>query len=174
VRRRRAEKGGPREEPADHALGRSRGGFGTKFHLVTDGNGIPLAVVVTPGQSHESKSFETALTAIRAPRSVAGSRRQLPDAVAGDKGYSFRPIRDWLRRRHIERVIPQKGDQVGRRGGHRAFDERKYRRRCVVEQCVGWLKECRRVLTRYEQYAVNYVAVLKLAFVERYLRLLTR
>ena len=54
------------------------------------------------------------------------------------------------------------------------IDRAAYRRRDVVEQCAGWLKECRRVLTRYEQYAVNYVAVLKLAFVERYLRLLTR
>jgi len=69
-------------------------------------------------------------------------------------------------------VIPQKDDQVGGKGGHRVFDSAKYRRRCVIEQCIGWLKEARRVLTRFEKLAVNYLAMLKLAFVDRYLRIL--
>ena len=42
-------------EPADHALGRSRGGFPTKLHLVTDGTGLPLAAALSAGQAHESK-----------------------------------------------------------------------------------------------------------------------
>jgi transposase len=71
-------------------------------------------------------------------------------------------------------VIPQKADQVGGRGGHHTFDKKKYRRRSVIEQCIGWLKECRRVLTRFEKYAVHYLAMLKLAFLERYLRILAR
>ena len=92
--------------------------------------------------------------------------------MAGDKGYSFKWIRDWLRTRGIERVIAQKSNQEGRRGGHNKFDKSKYKRRHVVEQCVGWLKECRRVLTRFEKLAVNYIAMLQLAFVLRYLRIL--
>ena len=52
-------------EPEDHALGRSRGGFGTKVHLVVDGNGLPLSGVVTAGQSHESKSLEPTVEAVR-------------------------------------------------------------------------------------------------------------
>jgi transposase len=104
---------------------------------------------------------------------VVGRPRRLPDAVAGDKAYSSQRIRSWLRGRNVERVIAQKHDQVGRKGGHRAFDSAKYRRRCVIEQCVGWLKEARRVLTRFEKLAVNYLAMLRLAFVDRYLRLLT-
>ena len=164
--------GGPPEEPKDHALGMSRGGTGTKFHLVSDGKGTPLAVTVTAGQAHESKSFEDALDAVRIPQSSPGRPRKRPDAVAGDKGYSFKWIRDWLRVRGIERVIAQKSNQEGRRGGHNKFDKAKYRRRHVVEQCVGWLKESRRVLTRFEKLAVSYLAMLKLAFVLRYLRLL--
>jgi len=42
-----------------------------------------------------------------------------------------------------------------------------------MERCVGWLKECRSVATRYEKLALNYVAMVKLACIERYLRLLT-
>ena len=160
-------------EPHDHGLGRSRGGFGTKLHLVTDGRGTPLAAAVTPGQTHESKALRAAMAAAR--RRPDGTRRQgaaLPQAVAGDRAYSCAWIRTWLRKRGIERVIPQRSDQVGRRGGHRRFDPAKYRRRHVIEQCVGWLKELRRIGTRYEKLAVNYLAMVGLGFVVRYLRLL--
>jgi len=150
----------------------SRGGTGTKFHLLTDGRGTPLAVKVTAGQAHESKSFEDVLDAVHIPQAGPGRPRRRPDALAGDKGYSYKWIRDWLRVRGIERVIAQRSNQEGRRGGHRTFDRAKYKRRHVVEQCVGWLKECRRVLTRFEKLAVNYQAMLLLAFVLRYLRLL--
>lgn len=111
------------------------------------------------------------MDAVRVPSS-SGPQRRRPRAVAGDKGYSFGWIRTWLRKRGIERVISQRSDQVDRTGGHRYFDKAKYRRRHIIENCVGWLKECRRVLTRFEKLAVNYEAMLKLAFVLRYVRVL--
>ncbi len=43
------------DEPADHALGRSRGGFSTKIHLLCDRHGHPLHFHLTPGQTHESR-----------------------------------------------------------------------------------------------------------------------
>ena len=49
------------DEPRDHALGRSVGGFSTKVHLVSDGNGVPLNATVTKGQAHESTQFEATL-----------------------------------------------------------------------------------------------------------------
>ena len=128
---------------------------------------------MTAAQAHESRSFEEVMDAVRIPSAGPGRPRQRPNVLAGDKGYSFKWIRDWLRTRGVERVIAQKSNQQGRRGGHKKFDHGKYRRRHVVEQCVGWLKECRRVLTRFEKLAVNYVAILQLAFVLRYLRILT-
>lgn len=162
---------GGAEEPEDHGLGRSRGGWGSKIHLVTDGNGLPLAAVVTPGQSHESKSFEDSLDAVRIPHHCgAGRPRRRPAALAADKGYSYRRIRHWLHRRKIEPVIPQRSNQVGRVGGHRSFDRAKYKRRNVVERCVSWLKECRRVATRYEKLAVNYLGMIDLAIIQRLLR----
>jgi transposase len=56
--------------------------------------------------------------------------------------------------------------------GRVRFDEGAYKRRAVVEQCVGWLKECRAVATRFDKLAVNYLATVKLAMIQRYLRLL--
>lgn len=167
-----SQKRGPEGEPEDHALGRSRGGYGTKFHLVTDGRGLPLSVTVTPGQAHESKSFEHVLDAVVVPQHRPGRPRRRPDSIAADKGYSFRRIRRWLHRHKIEPVIPQRSNQEGRVGGHRKFDKAKYRQRNVVERCVGWLKESRRIGTRYEKLALNFLAMLKLAFVLRYLRVL--
>jgi len=103
---------------------------------------------------------------LRGPR----GRARRPERVAGDKGYSYGFIRRWLHRRKVRPVIPQRKDQVGGRGGCREFDARAYRSRNVIERCVGWLKECRRVATRFEKLALNYLAVLKLALIERLLR----
>jgi transposase len=54
------------------------------------------------------------------------------------------------------------------------IDRAAYRRRDVVEQCAGWLKECRAVATRFDKLAVNYLATVKVAMSQRYLRLLTQ
>ena len=53
-----------------------------------------------------------------------------------------------------------------------AFDKRAYRRRSVIECCIGWLKECRRIGTRFEKLAVSFLAMIKLALIGRYLRIL--
>ena len=53
------------------------------------------------------------------------------------------------------------------------FDREMYKRRSAVERCVGWLKECRAVATRFDKLGVNYLATVKWAMVQRYLRLLT-
>jgi len=138
--------------------------------LVTDGQGLPLAAVITPGQAHESKSFEDSLNAVRIPHCGPGRPRRRPTALSADKGYSYRRIRHWLHRHKIQSVIPQRSNQVGRIGGHRGFDKAKSRRRNVVERCVGWLKECRRVATRFEKLAVNDLGMIDLAIIQRLLR----
>jgi transposase len=165
------EKGGA-GEPPDHALGRSRGGFSTKLHLVTDGRGLPLAVEATAGQRHESTQFEVLMDAVRIgqPR---GRPRSRPGRVAGDKAYSLDRIRAWLRRHAIGAVIPERSDQAARhRGRPFAFDREAYRRRSIIECCVGWLKECRRIATRFEKLAVNFLAMVKVSIIERILRIL--
>lgn len=104
---------------------------------------------------------------VRIPQPV-GRPKQRPEALAGDKGYSCRHIREWLKKRGIKDVIPTKSNEKPRPG----FDKEAYRRRNVVERCIGWLKECRRILTRFEKLAVNFVAMFKLAMIRRYFRVL--
>jgi transposase len=156
-------------EPADHALGRSQGGYGTKVHLVCDSDGHGLGVLLTVGQRHESVVFEVVMDTV-AVRRRSGQRRRRPQRVAGDKAYSNRRIRNWLRRRKIEAVIARPDDQRARLGERaESFDRERYRQRNVVERLIGWLKECRRIATRYEKLAVNFLAMLKLALIVRYL-----
>ena len=163
-------------EPADHALGRSQGGFGTKFHLVTDGAGTPLAVKITAGQVGEVTQAESvigrALTTLMAGRRQRGRRRHKPERAAGDRGYSARRVRDWLVGQRIEPVIPHKANEKARHDPAAWFDRVAYRGRSVIEQCVGWLKEFRRIGTRYEKLGVNYEGMFHLAMIKRYFRLL--
>ncbi len=154
-------------EPRDHALGRSRGGYGSKIHLTCDANGLPMAVTVTAGQRHESTQFEAVMGRVRVP-GRSGRPRTRPRRLAGDKGYSYPRIRRYLRRRGIRAVIPTRKNQVRIRG----FDKQSYRRRNVVERCIGWLKERRRLATRFEKLAENFLAMVKLAMLERLLKAL--
>ena len=62
-------------------------------------------------------------------------------------------------------MIPTRKDQPR----VRHFDKSAYRRRNVVERLVGWLKERRRLATRFEKLAENFVAMIKLAMMERLL-----
>jgi len=101
-----------------------------------------------------------------------GRPRTRPARLAADKAYRGRRIRDWLRQYGIKRVIPSAENERARHDGRVKFDKLAYRRRSIIENCVGWLKECRRIATRFEKLAVNYLGMLKLAMIERYLRLL--
>ena len=148
------------QEPADHALGRSRGGFGTKLSLVCDEQGTPLGVALGPGQEHDIRRLVEVL------RAALPLGR--PERLAADKAYSVAWVREWLRERGVEPVIPSRKDQKPDRG----FDREEYRKRNVVERLVSWLKESRRVATRFEKLAVHYLGMVKLALIRRLLRVI--
>lgn len=151
------------QEPPEHALGRSQGGFSTKVHLICEGHSTLLAVWVTPGQRHESQAFAAVM--LRAKRPRRAGRPRWPRQVAGDKGYSYPGIRQWLHRHHITAVIPTRKDQPR----EAAFDRAAYRRRNLIERVVGWYKEYRALGTRYDKLAVNYVALWILAIIDKLL-----
>jgi transposase len=151
-------------EPQDHALGRSRGGFGTKTHFVCDSHGIILAVWVTGGQRHESKGFEPVMARAARPRRAGRSR--WPDQGVGDKGYSYPQVRRWLQQHHLEAVIPTRKDHPRQAD----FDRESYRRRNIVERAVGWFKWCRALAFRFDKLAVNYVALWIIANIQFLLR----
>jgi len=169
-----ADRAAKVEHPPDEALGRSRGGPTTKLHLACDGRGRPLAVVLTPGERHESTQLGAVLDAIRVPRQGGcGRPRKRPDHVIADKGYSYPACRALLRRRGIPHTIPERRDQRRRRATRRgrplAFDRARYRSRNVAERGINALKQWRGVATRHEKRAVNYRAVVVIAALLRWL-----
>lgn len=96
--------GGIRTEPADHALGRSRGGLTTKLHLGCEQAQKPLSVVLTAGHRGDSPQFTAVLDGIRVPRPGGGRPRTRPDRVLADKAYTSKANRRYLRRRGINRL----------------------------------------------------------------------
>ncbi|MFE7795681.1 IS5 family transposase [Streptomyces sp. NPDC057460] len=171
------ELGDPGRSQARQALGRSRGGLTTKVHLAVDSRGLPLSIVLTPGNTNDATAFGQVLEGIRVPRAGTGRPRTTPDRVLGDKAYSSRAIRRLLRRRGIAATIPERRDQAAnrrRRGAHGgrppAFDKVVYRDRNVVERCFARLKQFRAIATRFDKLADRYRAGIVLVSLILWLR----
>ena len=161
------------QEPEDHALGRSCGGFSTKIHVLCDGHGHPLDFHLTAGQAHETTALVPLLEGAE-ERVVDGDGDgepiAWPVALAGDKGYRADWIDEYLTELGMKPVIPSKEDE-DRSARPVEFDKDIYRRRSIVECLIGWLKECRRIFSRFEKTAKNFGGMIKMAFIQRYLRL---
>jgi transposase len=165
----RWKKGDP-EEPADHALGRSRGGFSTKIHILCDGLGHPLHFHLTPGQAHESTVLDAVLKGADCRLFHGdGERIAWPVALGGDKGYRADWIDEYLLGLGISPVIPSKENEASN-ARPVEFDRDAYRQRNIVERLIGWLKESRRIFSRFEKTAKNFGGMLKIAFIQQYLR----
>ena len=133
----------------DQALGRSRGGFGTKIHGSFDGLGHPVELLVTAANESDIAQAEALL---------AG---HTPEAVIADKGYDKKALVDEIESRGAEAVIPtQKG-----RKEQRAVDRHLYKERNLCERFWSKVKQYRRVATRYEKKAVNFLAFVQVAAV---------
>lgn len=138
------EKNLESEEPVDHALGRSRGGYGTKIHILCDATGRPLHFELSAGQVHDFSMLDTLL--VQADKALLyddGLPMLWPVALAGDKGYRAHWIDEFLLELGITPVIPCKENQ-DRSARLVPFDKPAYRRRSIIECLIGWLKESRR------------------------------
>ena len=111
------------------ALGHSQGGFSTKVHLRAAGEKQLMTFVLTPGQRHEAVGLEAPMAGGAVKRSGQGRPKHRPGRVVGDKAYSSRHIRGYLRRRGIRTTIPHRENE------HRSgpFDRAIYRLRERVE-----------------------------------------
>ena len=95
-----------------------------------------------------------------------------PVALTADKGYRADWIDAYLLDLGIKPVIPSKENE-DRSARPVVFDKEKYRDRNIVERLIGWLKECRRIFSRFEKTAKNFAGMIKMACIQRYLRLAT-
>lgn len=163
--------------PSRRGLGRSRGGLTSKIHLAGEGGCRPLALLLTPGQWGDAPQFIPILERIRVRRPGGGHPRTRPDHLGGDKAYSSRRNRRYLRRRQIKHTIPEPKDQRahrtrrGSRGGRPAgFDKTMYKRRNEVERTINALKNFRAVATRFDKRAYVFYGSVTVAAIRLWLR----
>lgn len=133
------------------ALGRSRGGFSTKIHVAVNGLGLPVRLLLTAGQAPDIRQAEALLADLLGD--VPGQ------AVIADKGYDGDALVAAIRAGGAEPVIPPMRHRVE----PRAYDEHPYKERNLVERFIGRIKEWRRVATRYEKTARNFLAFVHIA-----------
>jgi transposase len=136
-------------------MGRSRGGLTTKIHALTDANGLPLELILTPGQAGDCPAAEGLL-----------GRLRRDTIVLADKAYDA----DWLRRRiEAAGAAPNIPSMVDRRW-KACFSPALYRARNRIERFFNRIKHFRRIATRYEKHAANFLAMLKLAAAQLWMR----
>lgn len=163
--------------PGREALGRSRGGLTTKIHLVADRRCRPIARILSPGQHGDSPRFIPLMGQVRIQRRGPGRPRTKPGRAMGDKAYSSKANRAYLRRRGIKAVIPVKKDQAANRrkrgsagGRPPVFDREAYKERNTVERCFNKLRQFRAVATRYDKRARIYQGTVDVASIRIWLR----
>ena len=142
-RERAGQKGGEQtgRNPVD------RGKLGSKYHLVVDRNGLPLAVRLSAANAHDSTQLlplVDAIPPIIGPRGRPGRPRKRPAKLHADKAYDSSTLRRALRARGIAPRIARRGVDSSERLG---------RHRWVVERTLAWLLGCRRLGVRYERRA---------------------
>lgn len=132
----------------DNAIGASRGGRTTKIHALTDDLGRPRALVLTAGNTHDLVGAGAVLKLVPTPRKLLA-----------DRAYDARKLRDWLVERGCEPVIPP---NPTRKHPH-TYDPVAYRSRNAIERMFCRLKDFRRIATRYDKRADNFLSAVLLA-----------
>jgi len=139
----------------NQAVGRSRGGLTSKLHVVVDRKGLPLRLGITAGQAHDNRLCSTLLSGL-APRTM----------LLADRGYDAGWIRALVNEQGAWANIPPKRN----RREPICFSPHLYR--ACIERFFNKIKHCRRIATRYDKLAANYLAFVQLASIRLWLRAL--
>jgi len=128
-------------------MGKSRGGLSTKIHAAVDALGNPVRLLLTAGQASEHTQAEALIEGFDA------------DFVLADKGYDSDAFVETIKASGAIPVIPPRSNRIAPRD----YDKDIYKERNLVERLFQKLKQYRRVATRYERLALNYMTMLNLA-----------
>ncbi len=127
----------------NQAIGISRGGRTTKIHAIVDSKGRPLSFTVTGGQVHDSQVVEEILTTPRSPL-----------AITADKAYDSARVRQQIKDEGALPIIPNRCTALK----NAYCPKRFYRRRHKIENFFCRIKDWRRIATRYDKLARNFLA----------------
>lgn len=126
--------------------------------------------MLSPGQTSDIGHAQPLLDQVRVPGKSGRPRKRCRWLLA-DKGYDAEHLRQYCDRYRMQPVIPQRTmKRKPKPGLPRLFDRPKYRQRNIIERMFGWLKENRRIGTRYDKLAKSFDAMVTLACTLRCLR----
>ena len=120
---------------------------------IADGAGLPIAITIASASPHEVTLVEQTLNASFLPDN--------PERLIGDAAYDSDRLDQALAALDIELIAPHRSNRVNLTQDGRPL--RRYRRRWKVERLFAWLQNSRRLVTRYERRAPNFVGFLHLA-----------
>jgi transposase len=127
---------------------------------LTNGDGVPISICMADGSRHDSALVEQTLD--------AAFTQEVPSKMIADKAFDSAPLEAMLNERGIELICPQRINTKSRTQDGRAL--RRYKRRWKVERLFAWLKRSRRIATRWDRHAENYLGFLHLACIRILLR----
>jgi transposase len=125
------------------AIGRSRGGRNTKIHAIADAKGRLLSILLSGGEAHDCPPAQRLIR-----------RTKAAEKLLGDRAYDSAALRQWLDDRGTKPVIPNKSN----RKQPFSFDKNSYKQRHRIENAFCRLKDFRRIATRYDRLARNFLA----------------
>jgi transposase len=149
---RRRRKGGAER----NALGRSRGGFSTKINARTNAEGLPIGIVITPGQAHDVTAVPALMHDIDCD----------PEQMLGDKGYDSEAVRQDIEQRGGQAMIPS----IANRKIQHVVDKALYALRNRIERFFNRAKNSRRVATRYDKLTESFAAFVLLASIRIWIK----
>lgn len=126
-----------------------RGRPGSKMHILSDANGLPLVVGISAANVHDCQGRRPMVAGHQTRHDPHNGRYFKPRRLHADKAYDIPHLRKWLRGKRIGVRIARKGIESGERLG---------RRRWVIERTISWLSGYRRLSPRDERHPRNYLA----------------
>ena len=134
-------------------VGRTRRGMASKIMAVADRNGLPIAAGIASGERHKSQLVEATIE--------GRATKAKPRRLIGDKAYDGDPLNERMSQMGIEIISPHRTKKRPKTQDGRPL--RRYRHRWKVERLFAWLSSFRRLVTRWEYKAENFLGFLRLA-----------
>ena len=127
---------------------------GSKRHLLTDGRGVPLSIVVTGANRHDVSQLELVLDEI-----IIERPENMDEHLCADKGYSGEPALKAMTGRNYIPHVKQRGEEIQEKRTIPGYKARRW----VVEVSHSWFNRFRKLLVRYEKLTETYMALLHMA-----------
>ena len=127
---------------------------GSKRHLLVDGRGVPLSLVVTGANRHDVTQLELVLEEI-----VIARPEGIEQHLCADKGYHGEPASQIIRSNDYVPHVKKRGAEIQEKKANPQYRPRRW----GVEVSHSWFNRFRKIMVRFEKYNQTYLALLQLA-----------